>query len=372
MKQKARQANMELLRIVAMCMVVALHYLIKGEAAVSLVENFTAVNLVLWLVKAFCIVTINVYVLLSGYFLLETEWKVSRLLKLWIQVLFYSVGVPLVCFVLGIGEVRQWGLYDWINVLFPVQMEHYWFITAYVVMYLLIPVLSLGVKSITKKQHQLVIAGLLLVFSVPKTILPVYIPTDRYGYDFGWFVCLFIMAAYLRLYGIPFLNQKGKALTAYVVSVFGIWGISMACAMLARKGLPLSYMMDMAYCYNHLLVLAASIALFGAYTYVKIPEGKISNMICRISPYTLGVYLLHENLAIRTKWQFFAGIEHVRGGFEIIPHMIVTVLAVFVAGVVVDFVRDCIFKTTANVFKKIFAGKNANKKQIDKIKVKSR
>ena len=351
MKQKARQANMELLRIVAMGMVVVLHYLIKGEAAVSLVENFTVVNIVLWLVKAFCIVTINVYVLLSGYFLLEARWKVTRLLKLWAQVLFYSIGVPVVCFALGIGEVRQWGLYDWINVLFPVQMEHYWFITAYVVLYLLIPVLSIGVKHITQKQHRLVITGLLLVFSIPKTILPIYIPTDRYGYDFGWFVCLFMIAAYLRMYGIPFLNKKKNALITYIVSVFGIWGIGGACAILSRKGLPFAYMMDMAYCYNHLLVLAASVALFYVFMYIRIPEGKISHLICKVSAYTLGVYLLHENQAVRTKWQFWAGIEHVRNGFEILPHMIVTVLAVFVAGIVVDFVRDCIFKAAVRGWK---------------------
>lgn len=359
MKGKARQANIELLRIIAMFMVVALHYLVKGQAAVSLVENTSVINVVLWLVKAMCIVTINVYVLISGYFLLEANWKISRLVNLWFQTLFYSIGVPVVCLVLGIGEVEQWGLYDWINVFLPVQMEHYWFITAYVVMYLFVPVLSAGVKHMTKKQHQLVIAGLLLVLSIPKTIIPIYIPIDRYGYDFGWFMCLFMIAAYIRLYSISFFNRRTKSLLVYVAAVLGIWGISVGCGILSRKGLPLAYMMDMTYCYNHLLVLIASVALFYAFTYVRIPQGKISDIICKISSYTLGVYLLHENLAVRTKWQFWAGIENVRNGFEILPHMIITVLAVFTAGVAVDFVRDCIFKFIKRFCKKIFVGKTA-------------
>ena len=359
MKQKARQANIELLRIIAMLMVVVLHYLVKGEAAVSLAENFTTMNIVLWLVKAFCIVTINVYVLISGYFLLEAKWKVSRLINLWLQVLFYSVGVPVVGLALGMEGVKQWGLYDWINVLFPIQMEHYWFITAYVVFYLFLPVLSMGVKHLTKEQHRLVIGGLLLVFSVPKTILPIYIPIDRYGYDFGWFMCLFMIAAYIRLYGISFLKKKMASVAVYITAVLGIWGISVVCGFLSRKGLPLTYMMDMSYCYNHLLVLTASVALFYMFQNMKQPQGKMAGMICKISPYTLGVYLLHENLAVRTKWQFFAGIEHVRNGWEIIPHMMITVIAVFAAGIAVDFVRDCIFKATVAVWKKIFAGKNA-------------
>jgi len=359
MKEKARQANIELLRIIAMLMVVALHYLVKGDAAVSLADNFSVINVILWLVKAMCIVAVNVYVLISGYFLLEANWRISRLVKLWFQMMFYSVGVPLVCLILGTGEVEQWGLYDWVNVLFPVQMEHYWFVTAYIILYILMPVLSAGVKHLSKTQHEWVIAGLLLVFSIPKTIIPIYIPIDRYGYDFGWFICLFLIAAYIRLYGIPVFNRKRTSFAIYLAAVFGIWGISIVCAILSRKGLPLTYMMDMTYCYNHLLVLVASVALFYVFKYVKVPQGMVSNILCKISFYTLGVYLLHENLAVRTKWQFWAGIESVRDGFRIFPHMFITVIAVFIAGVVVDYVRECIFKTVTQVWKTIFAGKIA-------------
>ena len=180
MKGKERQANIELLRIIAMLMVVTLHYLIKGQAAVSLVEETGILNVLLWFLKAMCIVTINVYVLISGYFLLEAKWKLSRLVTLWLQVMFYSLGVPLVCLALGVGDVNAWGLYDWVNVIFPVQMEHYWFITAYVVLYLLVPVLSMGVKKLNRKQHGMVIVGLLMVFSIPKSLLPIGIPTDRF------------------------------------------------------------------------------------------------------------------------------------------------------------------------------------------------
>ena len=352
MSVKARQANFELLRILAMVMVVILHYFVKGGAEISLVEDTGAVNLIVWGLKGLCIVTINLYVLISGYFLVEAKWKVSRLVDLWFQTMFYSIGVPLVCLLLGIGEVPKWGIYDWINVIFPVQMEHYWFITAYTVFYLFVPVLSVGVKHITKKQHQVVIVGLLLFFSIPKTILPIFIATDRYGYDFGWFLCLFMIASYIRMYGIEFFSNKRKAFAVYFVTEAGIWLFSLLCGVLSRKGLPLAYMMDMFYCHNHLLVLIAAVALFYAFSYIRIPQGKISDMICKISPYTLGVYLLHENLAVRTQWQFWAGIEKVRTGFELFPHMIITVMAVFIIGITVDFIRDSIFKYVLKLRKK--------------------
>ena len=354
MKGKGRQANFELLRIVAMYMVVVLHYLVKGGAEVSLAEDTGIVNLLVWLLKGLCIVAVNLYVLLSGYFLLEARWKFSRVIELWLQVMSYSVGVPLVCLVLRIGEVANWGFYDWINVIFPIQMEHYWFVTAYIVLYLFVPVLSAGVKHITKKQHQWVIAGLLLYFSIPKTILPVLIPTDRYGYDFGWFMCLFMIAAYIRLYGIPFFCSKGRAVLVYSVTIALIWLGSMTCGVLSRKGLPLAYMMDMFYCYNHILVLAASIALFYTFKYLQIPQGKIASVICKVSPYVFGVYLLHENLAVRNLWQFWLGIEQVQGEMNLFLHMPIAVTIVFVTGVITDFVRSCSFKFTVRMWKKIF------------------
>lgn len=359
MKQKTRQANIELLRIVAMLMVVVLHYLIKGGATPSLAEDTGILNLMTWYLKAMCIVTINVYVLISGYFLQEAKWKISRLISLWFQTMFYSVLVPVVCLVLGVSDVGEWGLYDWINVLFPIQMEHYWFITSYVVLYLFVPVLSAGIKQLTKRQHELVITGLLLIFSFPKTILPIAIPTDRNGYDFGWFLCLFVIAAYVRMYGIPFFNKKGKAFGGYLLAVTAIWLISVGCGVLSRKGLALEHAMNMPYCYNHLLVLVAALGLFYTFSYIRIPRGVVSNIICKVSTYTLGVYLLHENLAIRSQWQFWAGIEQVREGFEIFSHMIMTVIAVFIAGVLVDYVRDCIFKEIVHLWKKFFAGKTA-------------
>ena len=75
-----RQANFELLRIVAMFMIISLHYLVKGWVATpfpfAVKENPVAVFA--WLVEAFCIVAVNCYVLISGYFLVESAWKPER------------------------------------------------------------------------------------------------------------------------------------------------------------------------------------------------------------------------------------------------------------------------------------------------------
>ena len=97
-----RQANFELLRIVAMFMIIALHYLVKGGIAVPFAESDNSVNCVAWLIEAFCIVAVNCYVLISGYFMLESAWKPGRVVSLLCQVLFYALLLPCALIVTGV------------------------------------------------------------------------------------------------------------------------------------------------------------------------------------------------------------------------------------------------------------------------------
>ena len=134
-----RQANFEVLRVVAMAMIVTLHFLQRGGILVPLYEEINIVNTTGWMIKSFCIVAANCYVLIAGYFLVEAEWKCKKLLTLVSQILFYSILIPVVCMLLGIGNVRQWSIYEWITAVLPLQMDHYWFATSYVLLFMLIP-----------------------------------------------------------------------------------------------------------------------------------------------------------------------------------------------------------------------------------------
>lgn len=325
-----------------MCMIIAMHYLQKGGLLLPLWEEGGVANLLAWLIEALCIGAANTYVLISGYFLAKASWKWQKLVSLTVQVLAYSVGISLVCLGLGIGNVAEWNLYDWITVIIPLQSEHYWFATAYVAMYLFAPVLQAGVKGLTKKQFKLMLVCLLVFFSLEKTFSPVALASDRYGYDVGWFICLFLIAAYFRLYESRFPVGK-KAWAIYTAAAVLIWLFSVLLAVLTGKGLPLSYMGDMLYSYNHLLVLLLSVALFRAFGGFTIKEGFFQKVILRVSPYCLGVYLLHEHIALRHLWQGWLGIEKVRGSLTFLPHMLLCIGIVLAVGIMADCIRSRIF-----------------------------
>lgn len=343
-----RLANFELLRIIAMAMVIALHYISRGIVAPKLSVDGSVYNHIWWLVLAFCNVSVNVYVLISGYFLVDAEWHVNKVIRLIAQVLFYSILVGII-----VSKVMSIPLsFDNIlTIILPIEYEHYWFATAYVIMYMLAPVLSIAVNQLPKKQLTTVIVLLLFIFSIPKSLNPYLIPTDSYGYDFGWFICLFLIAGYIKKYGIKLFDTKVKSIALYISGVVLNFLVCAATAYIVRTRGKLEYYMDMTYAYNYILVLFSSVAFFYIFTHINIKEGKFANIVCKIAPYTFGVYLLHENVVLRDNWTVMLGADVLPNRLYQPLHLILCVLLVFVVGCIVDMIRKCVFDLIENIFK---------------------
>lgn len=341
---KKRIVSVELLRILAMMMVVMLHYLSKGGLLTSMTEAFSAGAYAAWLLEAFSIVAVNVYMLISGYFLVESGFKPGRLAELVCQVLFYSLLIPLVLMAVGLLDPGQLTVYRLLQYLFPNQMVHYWFITAYVVMYLFAPVLAAGVKQLSQKQLGATILLLLCFFSVSKSVLPVQLEMDNLGYDGLWFLCVFLVAAYMRLYGIPFLQKGKRAALCYLGCCLLIYGLAMGVRLFYLKTGHLGNFIHAPYDYNHILNLFAAISLFYAFSNWKLSgEGLVGRVILRVAPYTLGVYLLHEHIELRNLWPHWLGATLECSPWLLVIRAVGSVILVFVIGILVDMVRGMLF-----------------------------
>ncbi len=344
MAKKKRMANLELLRCVAMMMVVVLHYLGKSQLLPELTgESLGAQGVAAWLLESFSVVAVNVYMFISGYFLCTSSFKLSRLLKLWLQVWLYSVGFGLIGMMTGVMTEISVDTHFFLTLLFPVWMEHYWFMTAYIFLYLLLPFIGIALRHMTKQQLRSTVIMLLIVFSVIKSVLPLRLEMDAKGYDCIWYLCVFAVAAYVRRFGIPALEKKGRGILLYVVCVLLIFGGTMALRMVFLKTGSLGRMTGMCMEYNHILPLLAALGLF--YAFLKLDfKGKIADVIVKIAPYTLGVYLLHENFGLRYTWQRWFGADKVSGVLSLLLHTILAVVAVFAVGILVDMLRALLMK----------------------------
>ncbi len=344
---KERMANLELLRMVSMLFVVVLHFIGKSNNHPVLTDvEMEAWEYGAWVMESLAIVAVNVYMLLSGYLLAGSTFKVKRLIQLWLQLLFYSAGVGIVAAMFGYIPEEGMSVYYLTQLFLPVSTNHYWFMTAYVLMYLFLPVLMAGVGRLSKKQFQVVLCLLFLVFCGMKSVSPIKLTTDMQGYDCIWYLCMALLAAYIRLYGISFFRNKKRSFVVYLISASGIYGISMLFRYIYIQTGKLSEIVTVCYNYNHILVVLASVGFFYLFLHLQIKPGLLSRLICRLAPYTLGVYLWHENVAIRYEWPLW--IQNFLGGategVQWFWALFVSVAVVFIIGIWLDMVRSLLFK----------------------------
>lgn len=351
--QNKRMANLELLRCVAMMMVVVLHFLGKGGLLPELTgEGMGAYGVTAWALETLSIAAVNVYMFISGYFLSSSAFKLSRLLQLYLQVWVYSVAFGLLGAFTGVLSETAFDTHYILTLIFPVTMGHYWFMTAYVFLYLLLPFVGMAVRQMTKRQLQTAVVLLFLVFCIAKSILPVRLEMDAQGYDCLWYLCVFAAAAYVRRFGVGFLDSKGRSFLLYIGSsgliLTGTLGLR---AVYLRTG-SLGRMLGMFLDYNHILPFLAAAGLFGVFKGMHI-KGRMAGIINRVAPCTLGVYLLHENLGLRYSWQKWLGAERISTVPGLLMGTLGAVAAVFACGILADIVRRWIFGLLNKVFSNV-------------------
>ncbi len=387
-QHKKRMVNIEVLRLLAMMMVVSLHYLAKGELLEKLTGPLSAKGHLAWLLESFSIAAVDVYVLISGYFLVETGFRCRRVISLVLQVMFYTCLLPVVLILTGILPVGEITFYNILQCIFPTNMLHYWFVSAYVLMFLFTPVLNAAVHGMKKRQLQTAILILLIMESLSKTVIPVRLELDNLGYDAYWFMVVYLIAAYIRLYGIPFLEKKGgRAAACYIGACLGMYGLTMLIRGAYLLTGQFENFIESAYGYNHLLTIGAATALFyvfknreteeGEQTQAKVAAagegektqrkdakvgeakqvsveagaaGGPAGIICRIAPCSFGVYLLHEQVNVRYVWPFWLGADRCGSAFSLLWHWAAAILTVMVIGLAVDHIRSLLFRGAGKLF----------------------
>lgn len=89
-----RNYGIDLLRIISMFMIVILHVLgqggiLKGTEVLSLEYNLA------WALEIFCYCSVNCYALITGYVMIDSKFKYNKMVKLWVEVVFWSVSLTL-------------------------------------------------------------------------------------------------------------------------------------------------------------------------------------------------------------------------------------------------------------------------------------
>ena len=96
---KTRNYGIDFLRMISMIMIVMLHTL--GHGGILRSVSFLSVHYqIAWLLEVIAFGAVNTYAMISGFVSVDSHFKISNILILWLQVLFYGILINTVFFFL--------------------------------------------------------------------------------------------------------------------------------------------------------------------------------------------------------------------------------------------------------------------------------
>ena len=333
---KQRESNFELLRIIAMFMVLALHanfFAIGGPD----IDDFHSSSLsasTRLLLEMMSIVSVNVFVMISGWFGIKPSLK--GFANFLFQCLFFLVGIYAVGLLSGYVSLSAKGVASCLTL----SSGYNWFIRAYLGLYVLSPILNTFLQHCSKRQLEYV----LISFYTFQTIYGVIgcVNFISNGYSTFSFIGLYLLSRYLRLYGMA-INKSGVA----------IYAGSVLCNCLLYYALTYFHITRIdAIGYANPLVVMGAMGLIMWTAQLRIQSSRLINFIAASS---FAVYLLHTNPNIC--YAFFRPLmislyEHF-DGLVCLSVEFVVLLLIFALAVLLDQPRkwlwNCLWKKFENV-----------------------
>lgn len=338
--QPKRQSNIELLRILAIIMIISFHYVYKGGFEF---ETFTLNKFIVKVFWLFGELGVNLFMLITGYFMINKAPSKVRLFYLWLQVWFYHILTALVANYLGFFQLQ--GLKEKIIFLFPIIFNRYWYVTVYFLICILAPYMNKFISALDQRSFQKFLITVLAVWTVIPTFAGFFFNSTEsmlYYNRFLWFFVMYCIGAYERLYGIKFLAEKKKGLAIMTISFALMCGFIYVIEknMLLFESLGTT---ESAYFWrpNNILMVALSVAMFSVFQKFKM---KTSRLINTFATTTLGVYILHDGVLLRFLWnEVFQNKTHA-GDKYLIVYILGAAFIIYLIGSVIDFIRQFLEK----------------------------
>lgn len=336
-----RNTGLDLLRLLAICMVIVLHYNyskmggLLGAVAPKETNYYLGQT-----TEVFSIVACNVFVLISAYYLsAANRVKVRKVVDICLMLVFYGLLCLAVACAFGLATTEAIGG----NLRKSILGR--WFVVTYVILYLIFPFLNRVICTISRKKHLYLIWLAFIFFSIWPSLISKITVSDK-GYGITNFILLYLIAAYIRRYADG-PKRQCVLIPAYLGSV-GLTLLIRICPAWAEGSLlkSASLFADRALHYNFFLNVISSVLLFLIFKNLSLRQSRTA---AKLQGFSLSVYVIHENVFLR-QWLYrvvFRSPEFYHSPW-MLPHLAVTVLGIFLLCAAVETLRRLLFKYTVD------------------------
>ncbi len=322
------------MRIILMVFIISHHYVVNSGvldciAKTGLTSN--AVFLELW--GMWGKTCINAFVMITGYFMCRSRLTWVKIAKLFGEIYFWKLllSIPLIA-------TGYMGLFPFAKCLIaPFRSMGNSFTSSFLMMYLLIPFINRLISALSK--HEL--KGLILLLLFPFTFSTTFLASGSAFHEVGWYVTLYLVAAYIRLYPKEWFSDikfTGKFLAISVAA--SILSVLLFLFLTARFGVS-----DHAYYLvadsGKLFAFLTGVAIFLFFNSLQI--GTIA-AVNTVASTVFGVLLIHAHSDAMRTW-LWQDVLDVTGHYlslnlpMLVLYSSFVVIAIFVVCSLMDWLR---------------------------------
>lgn len=270
---KVRESNIELLRLIAMLLIFLVHanyFSLGGVELVDIQQNRCG-SFIKALAEQLCIIGPNVFILISGWFGIRPSIKGGC--SILFQVFFYHILLVLISILLGdtpSTDIILGGFYFG---------RPYWFIIAYLILYILSPVLNIYIENASVRSY----LSTLVFFFISEFVYGWITNVGSFasGYSAMSFVGLYLLAGFVRKYSKSLL-RVGVHMN---IILYMFWTVLPVVIFFISK-----HKCNMM-AYSSPFVILASLHFFLAFNRMKFTSSIINYLGCS----SLSIYLIHQH-----------------------------------------------------------------------------
>ena len=324
-----RDSNMELLRIVAMLLI-----LISHANFIPSIEEYginPASAFFREFIECIAVVAVNCFIFISGWFRIRPTLK--GLAKFVFQCLFFVIGLYILKIVVGGGEFN---LRYFVNCLF---LTNNWFYPAYLGLFVISPILNAFLEKSNLKQLWLVVMCFYVFQSIYGAVFS--IKWIGRGYSAFSFIGIYILASTVRR-SISECNIK----FSNVLLLLFFFGISLLRVVIQFLGRKYDISFINPYVYDTPLLVVCTVLLCVYFSRLNIGYNKVINWVAASA---FAVFLFHMNLFDELFRPIMTNLYSGYSGITCLLFMFGAVLGFFIVAILVDQVRKFIWNWISKV-----------------------
>lgn len=287
------------------------------------------------LFESLAIVCVNVFVLISGWFGIRPKWKsVTNFL---FQVFFFIISTYIAALILGFDtfSIKRFGI------ICLAKNSAYWFIKAYLILYLISPALNAFVENASRKELGLT----LILFYLYQTSYGFIIPGGETFFSSGYspvsFIGLYLLARYVRRYRPRWSTFSSYTdLAIYLLPALLYTAIGLLQPFFAPDSIickQIVYVWGLYTQYTNPLVVIGALYLLLFFSKLNFTSRFVN--LCGASCFA--VYLLHTHASICGQY-YLPACRYLHDHFPLPAYLALTfafLAAVFFAAIAIDQVR---------------------------------